>query len=79
MMRAGGGQRAAMALIVSLRRRQPQRLLGELGCDRRRATVGRESRSVIEHSGDSGVRRILRQREMTGAKERIIDDLRDPP
>ena len=78
LMRAGRGQRPTMALVALVRRRQPERLLGELGRDGRRAAIGRQPRGVVEHAGDVGVRRVLRQREVTGAEERVVDDLRDP-
>ena len=43
---------------VLVRRRQPERLLGELGRDGRRTTIGRQCRGAVEHAGDVGVRRV---------------------
>ena len=61
VMRTRRGERSPMALVARLRRRQPERLLGELGRDRRRAAIGREPRGVVEHSGDVGVGRVRRR------------------
>ena len=33
---------------------------------------------VVEHSGNIGVRRVRRQREVTGTQQRVVDELRDP-
>ena len=67
-----------MTLVAAVRRRQPERLLGELGRDGGRAAIGRQPRGVVEHAGDLGVRRVRRQREVTGAEERVVDDAGDP-
>ncbi len=48
LMRTSRGQRSTMALVALVRRRQPERLLGELGRDGRRAAIGRQPRGVVE-------------------------------
>ena len=48
LMRPGRRQRPATALVARVRRRQPERLLGELGRDGRRAAIGRQRRGVVE-------------------------------
>ena len=60
-MRTRRRQRATTALVARVRRRQPKRLLGELGRDGRCAALGRERRGVVEHGGDSGVGRVARR------------------
>ena len=50
VMRTSRGERAAMALVARVRRRQPERLLGELGRDRRRAAIGGQPRGVVERA-----------------------------
>ena len=57
---------------------QPQRVLGELGGERRRASVGCDSHSVVEDCSDFRVRPLRRQREMARPGERIVDDLGEP-
>ena len=78
LVRPSGRQRPPMALVVRVRRRQPERLLGELGRDGRRAAIGRQPRGLVEHGGDIGIRRVPRKREVTGAEERVLDDAGDP-
>ncbi len=41
------------------------------------AALDRQPRGVVEDGGDVGVRQLRRQREVTGAKERVFDDSRD--
>ena len=53
-------------------------MLGELGRKRRCAAIGGKTRSVVEHGGDARVRRLRRQREVTGTEERVVDDARNP-
>ena len=77
-MRTSRSERPPVALVARVRRRQPERVLGELGRERRRAAIGRETRGVVEHGGDAGVRRLRRQREVTGAEERVVDDAPQP-
>ena len=67
LMRAGRSQRSPTALLRPVRRRQPDGLLGELGADRRRTAIRRQSRGVVEHGGDLGVRRVARERKVTRA------------
>ena len=64
--------------IAALRRCEPERLLGELGSDRRRPALGRRCHGDVELGGDVRVRLAPRQRQVTGAEERILDDARDP-
>jgi hypothetical protein len=78
-MRTGRGQVSTASLVVCLRRRQPDRLLGELGRDRRYPALDRERRGVVERGGDLGVGRVRRQGEVAGAGDRVVDDRRDPP
>jgi hypothetical protein len=56
-MCARGGKRATAALVVLVLRREPERLLGKLGCNGRRASIDGEDGSSVEHGGDAGVRR----------------------
>ena len=51
VMRTSRIQRPPMALVARVRWRQPERVLGELGRDGRRAAIGRHSRGVVEHNG----------------------------
>ena len=73
---AGGGERPATPLVARVRRRQPERLLGELGRDRRGAAIGGESRGVVEHRGDVCIGRVLRERKVTGAARRGSSTIR---
>ena len=61
---------------VGVRRRQPKRVLGELGGGDRRPAGAGEGRGVLESSGDRGVRALRRKREVAGAVEGIRDDRR---
>jgi hypothetical protein len=76
-MRTGCGQGSTTALVACLRRRQPDRLLGELGRDRRYPALKRERRGVVELGSDLGVGRICRQRKVAGAGNRVVDDRRN--
>ena len=78
VMRMGRRQRPTTALVVRGRRCQPNRLLGELGRDGRCAARGRKGRGVVEHSGGGGVGRVAREREVTSADDRVVDDAGDP-
>ena len=42
-MRTSCSERSPVALVARVRRRQPERLLGELGRERRRAAIGRRA------------------------------------
>ena len=77
VMRTSRSQRAPMALVAHVQRRQPERLLGELGRDGRRAAIAGQSRGVVEHNGNLGVRRVPGQREVARTEERVFDDSRD--
>ena len=63
-----------MPVAVAARRRQPKRVLGELGGGDRCATGARQSRGVLQDTGDLGVRAFRRKREVTGSVERVRDD-----
>ena len=76
-MRTSRRQGATTALVALVRRRQPKRLLGELGSDGRCAALGRERGGILEHGGGGGVRSVAREREVTRAEERVLDDLRN--
>ena len=78
VLRTSCSQRSAMTLVARVLRRQPERVLRELGGDGRRTAIGRQSRRIVEHGGDVAVRRIPRHREVTGAQERVVDDSGDP-
>ena len=67
-------ERSTMPVGVSVRRRKPKRVLGELGGGDRCRAGARESRGVLENSGDLGVRALRRKREVVGAVERIRDN-----
>jgi hypothetical protein len=77
LVRPGRGQCPTMAVVAGGLRRQPQRLLRELSRDGRRAAPRCEPRGTIEDTGDVGVRRVSRQGEVTGSKERVFDDFRN--
>ncbi len=63
-----------MPVGVGVRRREPKRVLGELGGGDRCAAGAGEGRGVLEGTGDLGVRALRRKREVAGAVERIRDD-----
>ena len=65
------------ALVLLVGRRQPERLLGQLRRQRRRAAFCLESCGAVEQTGDVGVGHSARQREVTSACDRIVNDLRD--
>ena len=71
-------EHAPAALVGAIRRREPKRLLGELGRERQRAASGRQCRRVVQHSGHLGVRRVGRERQVARTEERVIEDGRDP-
>jgi hypothetical protein len=75
-VRAAASARAT-APVGILCRRQPERLLRELGRGGGGAALDRQPRRVVENGGNFGVRRRRRQREVTGAEERIFHDSRD--
>jgi hypothetical protein len=77
LMRTSCGQRSAMAFVVFVRRREPERVFEQFCCEGRRTTIGRQNRGVVEHTGDLGVRCVSGQRKVAGAEERIFDDFRD--
>jgi hypothetical protein len=77
-MRTTRSERSTVPLCAPIRRRQPERAVGQLGREGGRAALGRELRGVIEHSGDGGVGRLAREREVTGAVERVFNDLGKP-
>jgi hypothetical protein len=77
LMRACSVECPATAVVLGVRRCQPDGMLGELGSDGRRAAILRKFHRLVERYGDLGVRLVLRQREMTGANEWLVGDLRD--
>ncbi len=78
-MGTGSGERAPAALVTLDRRRQAKRLLGELGHYRRLAAIRCQRGGVIEQTRNVGIRAVSREREVTGAQDRAVDDLRDAP
>jgi hypothetical protein len=75
-LRASRGERTAISVDVGNARREPKRVLRELGsCDRGAAGAG-EGRRALEDNGDLGIRALRRKREVPGAVERIRDDQR---
>ena len=71
------GEPPSVAPVAGTRRGQAERVLSELGSESRCAAIGRKTRSVVEHGSDASVRRLRRQRDVTGAQERIVDDARN--
>jgi hypothetical protein len=69
---------AATDVLASLRRREPQRVLGELRGERARAALGCGPRGLVQDLGGVGVRGLCRQREMPRLHDRVVDDLGDP-
>src|SRR3954451_7504926 len=67
-----------MAVATRIRRRQSQRMLGDLGRGGGGTSPGRECRGVVELTSDLGGRLIPRQREGTGADDPAAKDARDP-
>ena len=63
-----------MPVAVGVRRRKPERVLGELGGGDRCPTGARQGRGILESTGDLAVRALRRKREVAGAVERIRDD-----
>jgi hypothetical protein len=78
VMGAGRAQRSPMALVEGVRRRQPERLLRELRCDRRGAATACHPRALVEQRRDLGVRCLVRECEVTRSHERVIGEARDP-
>jgi hypothetical protein len=77
MMRTRRAERSTMACIEFVGRRKTKSLLGELCSGGRRAAISGEFRCVVEHTGDHGIRRVGRKREVTGAEKRIFDEFGD--
>ena len=75
---AGRGERPAAPLVGRVRRRQPRCLLEDRGRDRRGAAIAGQSCRLVEHLRDTCIGRLLRERKMTSAGDRVLDDLRDP-
>ena len=75
---AGRGERSAAPLVGRVRRRQPRCLLEDRGRDRRGAAIVGQPRRVVEHLRDACIGRLLRERKMASAGDRVLDDLRDP-
>ena len=67
----------SVALVAGVRRGQAERLVGKFGRESRCSAIGRETRSVVEHGSDARVRRLGRERDVTGVEERIVDDARN--
>ncbi len=74
----GRGECPAAPLVGRVRRRQPRRLLEDRGRDRRGAAIAGQPRGVVEHLRDARVGLLLRERKMARARDRVLDDLRDP-
>src|SRR5262245_16882362 len=77
-MRTSSSERPPTVVVPRLGRRQSSRVFGELGCNRRGAAIARDPCCLVEHPGNLRVWRIARQREVTGAEDRIVDDRCDP-
>ena len=58
------GERPAVALVGRVRRRQPERVLGELGRHGRRAAIPRLPDGSVERGCHGGVRLVPREREV---------------
>jgi hypothetical protein len=76
-MRTSGGECPSLEPVARVGWGQAERVLGELGRDCGSAAVRRETRGVVEHGGDPGVRRLRRQGEVTGTEHRVVDDERN--
>ena len=66
---------ATIGVRTILRRRQAKRVLAEFGRDDRRALELGSLRRLLERSREVGVRPVGREREMTRAGDRIIDEI----
>ena len=73
-MGASRGQRPPVALADLVRRRQPQRRLGQLGRARRGAATAGDRRRILQRGGDGWVGLVRREREMAGAQHWIRDE-----
>jgi hypothetical protein len=78
LMGASRSQHPMAAPLAVLRRRQLDGVLGELGCDGRCTAIQGQPRGLIEHHSGVGVWNALRKREVTGPKNGVLDDSRDP-
>jgi hypothetical protein len=78
-MRTARSERSPVPLCAPIQRRQPKRAVGQLRRERGRTALGGELRGVIKRDGDGGIGRLARKREVTGAVERIFNDLGKPP
>ena len=74
-VRARRRSRAAIEVGAALRRRQPHRVLAELRGDHRCALRGRRPGRGFEQRSEIGVWAVGRERKVTRAGERILDDL----
>ena len=72
-------QRPPASLILCSGRRQPQRMLGELRGERRRAAPRRGPRGLVHYCGHVRVRSGRREAEMPRAVEWVVHDLSDSP
>ena len=54
-------------------------MLAQLGCRHDRASTRRGGGGLFECCGNVGVRPYRREREMTSAADRVVDDLREEP
>ena len=71
------GERSPAAVINPIRRRQPERLICQLGRLRRRAAIVCQRGGVIEPTCNLSVRRVGRECDVAGGEDRVVDDLGD--
>ena len=71
------GERSPAAVVDPIRRRQPERLLCQLGGLGQRAAIVCQRGGVVEQTRNVGVGRVGREREVAGAEDRVFDDLGD--
>ena len=77
LMSTSCSKRALMTFGTSSRC-QTERLLGELGGVGRGATGGGVARSIVESRSHFRIRAVFRESEMTGAREGVVQDRREP-
>ena len=70
---AGRCNRAAIPILGGLRRRQAERVLGELGRGDARTAPRRQLCGLLQHRGDLFIGPVGGKREVPGALDRIID------
>ena len=78
-MRTRCSQRSTASLVAFIERREPERVLGEIGGERGCTALGRGPRGLVQHRGHLAVRSIRGEREVPGPDKRVVRDLGDSP